>query len=135
MKSGSCLCGKVQLTFDAFERPFRSCHCTQCRKQTGTYVTAGHVLDDQLSVQGGEHLSWYRASDFAERGFCQHCGSLLLWKKDNVNYTAVMAGCIDGKTETELVAHIFVDDKGDYYELNDGVPAYSGTAGPINTSN
>ena len=133
MKVGSCLCSKVSLTFKNFERPFRSCHCTQCRKQTGTYVTAGHVLDSQLTVKGDEHLTWYRASDHAQRGFCRHCGSLLFWKKDKTDYTAVMAGCLDGKTNTEVVAHIFVEDKGDYYQLNDGVTTYSGTAGPAGT--
>lgn len=127
MKTGSCLCGKVQLTFDKFERPFRCCHCTQCRKQTGTYVTAGHVLDDDLTIQGDEHLNWYKASDFAQRGFCRHCGSLLMWKMDDTDYTAVMAGCIDGKTDTAVVAHIFADDKGDYYQIDGDVPTYSGT--------
>jgi len=129
MKVGSCLCGKVKLSFEKFERPFRSCHCTQCRKQTSTYVTAGHVLDNQLSVQGDEHLTWYQASDEAKRGFCRHCGSLVMWKNITANYTSVMAGCIDGATETPVVAHIFTDDKGDYYQLNDGVPTYSGGLG------
>lgn len=130
MKAGSCLCGKVRLSFDKFVRPFRSCHCTQCRKQTSTYLTAGHVLDEQLTVQGGDHLTWYRASDFASRGFCCHCGSAMLWKRDDTDYTAVMAGCIDGDTYTAVVAHIFVGNKGDYYELDEEVPKYSGSAGP-----
>ncbi len=131
MKTGSCVCGKVALSFDRFERPLRSCHCIQCRKQTGTYVTAGHVLDSELTLTGEEHLTWYRASNFASRGFCQHCGSLLIWKKDDSDFTSVMAGCIDGRTDAPLVAHIFVDEKGDYYELNDGVPAHSGTFGVV----
>jgi len=128
MKTGSCLCGKVALSIQKFERPFIACHCTQCRKQTGTYVTAGGVLDADLTIQGEEHLTWYEASDFAKRGFCRHCGSLLLWKKKSTSYTSVMAGCIDGKTETPLMQHIFVDDQGDYYEINDDVPKSAGSS-------
>jgi len=130
MKTGSCVCGKVTLSFEEFERGFRSCHCIECRKQTGTYVTAGHVLNKNLALEGEHHLTWYRASDFASRGFCSGCGSLLLWKKDGADFTSVMAGCIDGKTDMPLVAHIFVDEKGDYYQLNDGVQQYSGTTPP-----
>ena len=129
MKTGSCLCGKVTLSFERFERPLRSCHCIQCRKQTGTYVTAGHVLDSALTVTGDADITWYRASEFASRGFCQQCGSLLFWKKDDSDYTSVMAGCVNGDTDVPVVAHIFVDEKGDYYELNDDVPVYSGTVG------
>jgi len=127
MMRGSCLCEKVTLSFDNFVRPFKACHCVQCRKQTGTYVTAGHVLDQQLVVEGEENISWYAASNEAKRGFCSTCGSLLLWKLHGTDYTSVMAGCIDGKTHTPLTKHIFTADKGDYYELGDGVPQLPGS--------
>jgi len=102
MKTGSCVCGQVTLQLNS-------------------------VLDTDLTVSGEEHLTWFRASDFASRGFCKHCGSLLFWKKDDTDYTSVMAGCIDGPTEQPLIKHIFVDEKGDYYELNDDVQKFSGT--------
>jgi len=126
MKTGSCACGQVSLSFPQFVRPFLGCHCVQCRKQTGTYVTAGHVLDEGLTVTGSEHLTHYRASNTATRSFCKTCGSFLYWKKDGTDYTAVMAGCVDGKTDNPLGAHIFIDEKGDYYELNDGVETING---------
>ncbi len=31
-------------------------------------------------------------------------------------------GAFDGPTHTKLAIHIFVADKGDYYEIADGVP-------------
>jgi len=128
MKTGSCLCGEVTLSFTKFERPFIACHCKQCRKQTGTYVTAGHVLDAELTVNGAQHLTWYEASDIAKRGFCRHCGSLLLWKKHKTDYTSIMAGCIDGSTDMPLGLHIYTDDKGDYYDINDDVPKATGSS-------
>ena len=33
-----------------------------------------------------------------------------------------MLGAFDGPTHTRIGLHIFVADKGDYYELTDGVP-------------
>lgn len=31
-------------------------------------------------------------------------------------------GAFDGLTNTKLVRHIFVADKGDYYDISDGLP-------------
>lgn len=33
-----------------------------------------------------------------------------------------MMGAFDGPTNTKIGLHIFVGDKGDYYEIGDGVP-------------
>jgi hypothetical protein len=38
-----------------------------------------------------------------------------------------MAGCVDGKTQAPLIAHIFVDEKGDYYSIDGDAPRYSST--------
>ncbi len=77
-----------------------------------------------MTVQGEEHLKWYAASETAKRGFCQHCASILFWKRNNTDTTSVMAGCMDNPTDLKLVKHIFTADKGDYYEITDGLPQY-----------
>lgn len=35
-------------------------------------------------------------------------------------------GAFDKPTETQLAIHIFVADKGDYYEINYGLPQHQG---------
>lgn len=32
------------------------------------------------------------------------------------------AGCLDSPTDMKIGKHIFVKDKGDYYEITDGAP-------------
>ncbi len=123
--SGSCLCGKVTLGITKFDRDVVACHCQQCRKQTGTYVSAAAVSDANLTIGGEEHIQWFAASEFARRGFCQHCGSLLLWKRNDSTSTSVMAGCLESPTGLSLVSHIYVADKGDYYSIDDGVPQHT----------
>lgn len=123
--AGSCLCGKVRLDIDEACRDVIICHCQQCRKQTGHVLAATRVMDDKLHITGAEHIKWYDASEDAKRGFCRHCGSTLLWKPNGADSTSVMVGCLDNPTELKTVAHIFTEFKGDYYELNDGVPAFS----------
>jgi hypothetical protein len=78
------------------------------------------VADSYLTVTGD--ICWFAASDFAKRGFCPTCGSFLFWKANGETGTAVSLGALDGPTGLHLARHIFVADKGDYYDINDGVP-------------
>ncbi len=90
-------------------------------------VAAFNVLDTDLTITGEENLQWYAASDDAKRGFCGTCGSMLIWKSNGSDNTSLMAGCMDSPTDLKLVGHIFTADKGDYYELDDGLPQHEGT--------
>ena len=119
MKTGSCLCGAVK--FEAQNlRNVLACHCHQCRKQTGNYMSATAALDTDLKLTEKRGLKWYRSSEKAQRGFCSECGSVLFWKGDGKDYMAITAGSIDGKTDLKLDGHIFCDDAGDYYEIAGG---------------
>jgi hypothetical protein len=118
--TGSCLCGAVRYEVNGPLRPVVACHCVQCRKQTGTYMSATAAADRDLSVTSGDALKWYRSSETARRGFCSACGSVLFWKGDGRDYTAIAAGSIDGKTGLPFEGHIFCDFAGDYYEIAGG---------------
>jgi len=122
--SGSCLCGAVRYEVAGAMRPVVACHCSLCRKQSGHHVAATQVRRADLSITGAENLSWYRATDNARRGFCKTCGSQMFWEPDGRNSVAIFAGSLDAPTGLKIAAHIFVADKGDYYEIADGVPQY-----------
>ena len=123
-RSGGCLCGAVRYIVSGRPRGVVYCHCSQCRRQTGHYYAATTVPVADLSLTGEENLTWYRASDFARRGFCATCGSALFWLADEADTISVMAGSFDSPSGLEGEVHIFVADKGDYYEITDGLPEY-----------
>lgn len=75
-----------------------------------------------VTVSGSEHLAWYRSSEKVRRGFCARCGSWLFWEPLQHDWTSAALGAIDGPTGLALERHIFVADKGDYYEIGDGLP-------------
>lgn len=56
------------------------------------------------------------------RGFCASCGSFLFWDPVRKDVIAVAMGAFDKPTDAKLAMHIFVADKGDYYEIADGLP-------------
>ena len=122
---GSCLCGAVRLEIqDELERAPEACHCTQCRKHTGHFLAAVNVRREALTIFGSEHVKWYRSSEKVERGFCSTCGSTLFWNPtiDGYKWIAVAMGTFDSPTGVRLSKHTFVGDKGDYYEIDDGLP-------------
>ncbi|WP_428977567.1 GFA family protein [Oricola cellulosilytica] len=100
------------------------CHCTQCRKQSGHFVAATSCADSELSIEGAEYLTWYAASAEAKRGFCRTCGAALFWKRNESGRTSIMAGSFDIPSGLKASHHIFVADKGDYYEIADRLPQY-----------
>jgi hypothetical protein len=119
MKTGSCLCGAVKYEAQNL-RNVIACHCKQCRKQTGSYMSATAAKDHDFKITESGGLKWYRASSTAKRGFCGECGSVLFWKADGRDYVAITAGSLDGVTGLKLEGHIFCDDAGDYYEIAGG---------------
>ena len=124
MYTGSCLCGGVAFTIDQELEPIQVCHCSQCRKQSGHFYAATNVADADIVIEGRENITWYEASDFARRGFCKACGSLLFWKPRVDPYISVLAGSFDEPTGLAGQCHIFVGDKGDYYSIDDGLPQF-----------
>lgn len=125
MLRGSCLCGNVSIEVaGAIDRQPEACHCGMCRKQSSHFLSAVNVRRDALSVGGEQYVRWYRSSDKVERGFCSVCGSTLFWKPtiEGYRFTAVAMGLFDGPTGLRLSKHTFVADKGDYYEIADGLP-------------
>ena len=121
---GSCLCGAVSFTTTGRLRGVVYCHCSQCRKQSGHFYAATNVPDENLKVEGRDQITWYAASQSARRGFCRTCGSALFWKHKDLDYTSVLAGAFEKPTGLDSESHIFVADKGDYYEIADGLPQY-----------
>jgi hypothetical protein len=123
MKNGSCLCGGVSYTLSGDLRPSVACHCLQCRKTSGHYVSATQVGPEQLSFIKNETLTWYQSTPEAQRGFCNRCGSSLFWNHvDDKGAVSVMSGTIDGATGIDTSKHIFTAFKGDYYDIADDLP-------------
>ena len=96
------------------------CHCGQCRKQSGGIWSSAFVEETDLRIDGD--VRWYTSSETATRGFCPVCGAFLFWKHNGETTVSFALGAIDGPTGMTLEKHIFVADKGDYYEIADGVP-------------
>ncbi len=122
MHKGSCLCGAVTFAVAGELPPPDACHCSKCRKHSGHYFASTDVPRSAVTIRGEENVRWYQSSEKARRGFCATCGSSLFWDPLARDWIGIAMGAFDTPTNTRLGIHIFVADKGDYYDIADGVP-------------
>jgi hypothetical protein len=122
MHKGSCLCGAVSFEVDGPLHAPIACHCSQCRKQSSHYWAATDVPRSVLRLHGEDKVTWFRSSANVRRGFCSVCGSNLFWDRADESSIYAGMGAFDTPTATHLARHVFVADKGDYYDIADGLP-------------
>ena len=121
--TGGCACGAVRYRVTGPLRSVIACHCETCRRTSGHHVAATAARREAVTVRGA--VTWYRSSDTARRGFCPTCGAHLFWNGPGATMS-IFAGTLDLPTGLGLACHIFCAEKGDYYEIADGLPQAPG---------
>ncbi len=124
MLKGSCLCGDVRFTVTGAPFDPAACHCNQCRKMSGHVWAAAIVREADIEIVG--EVRWYEATPRARRGFCPRCGSSLFWQEQGSGNMDFALGAVDGPTGLHLARHIFIESKGDYYDIPDSEPGQEG---------
>ena len=114
--SGSCLCGAVGVSAAACDNHVGVCHCGMCRKWGGGPLFAIDCGTD-VEFTGGENISVYSSSDWAERGFCARCGSHLFYRLKESGQYIMAAGLFDDLEGAVLDHQVFIDSKPDWYAL------------------
>ena len=123
-RSGGCLCGGVRYTVSVKEPQFSVCHCSMCRKwAAGPYMSV-HCRGDDVAWESDETLKWYRSSKWAERGFCDRCGSSLFYRMANrpEMLLIVSVDSFDDADDITLKRHIYVDEQPARYAFADTTP-------------
>ncbi|HVT52003.1 MAG TPA: GFA family protein [Dongiaceae bacterium] len=125
--AGGCHCGAVRYRVQGRMRDSVVCHCSQCRRNHGHAPGYSKARIAELTIEGEGDLTWYASSKEAQRGFCRKCGSNLFWRIEGSDGVSITASSLRAPTGLKTVRHIFAADKGDYYDIADGVPQDPGT--------
>jgi hypothetical protein len=125
---GGCLCGAVRFEIDAPLGPASWCHCTRCRRRTGTpaSVQARIQPGSFRLLQGEEALREYRPGDGWAKVFCGECGSGL-WSQspDDAGVKGVRLGAFDGDPGVRPSYHQFVAYAAPWASIpDDGLPRF-----------
>ncbi len=126
--AGGCLCGAVRYRILGPMRGVVQCHCSKCRRFHGHVAAYVGTDPESLEMVEDRGLKWFRSitdeTPNVYRGFCSECGSSLFWHPRGEDRIAVAAGSLDEPTGMRVMGHVWVSQKGDYYEINDDLPRY-----------
>lgn len=126
MLTGSCLCGAIQYQLNSSIDTLVFCHCTRCRKQTGSAFNSATLIDrTNLTFIAGESLLKVFAYHGVNRHFCSECGSHLLSSRDNdVTTYRLRVGTINEPIYPKTKCHIFTASKANWDQICDNNPQY-----------
>jgi len=117
---GSCLCGEVTYEYTGPVKVFQYCHCSRCRKFTGT-AHASNIIGDPEDFKwltGEDNLGRFEleeAKHFAT-SFCKKCGSSLPWLTQSKKAFIIPAGTLDTDPGVKPIHNIYCADKATWYE-------------------
>jgi hypothetical protein len=126
---GSCLCGAVRYEVSGEAQRFYHCHCSRCRKATGTGHGSNILVTPHTSItwtQGEEMLSRYKVPE-AERFFncfCSRCGSPMPRVVPQLNGVLIPAGSLDTPSPLPAQARIFWDSRAEW-SCADELPVFA----------
>jgi hypothetical protein len=124
---GSCLCGAVRYTANGEPQRFYHCHCSRCRKASGTGHASNLFLKGTLQWDSGEELVQTFKLPEAERftnSFCRICGGRVPRFIEAMGMVFIPAGSLDEEPSLLPQARIFVGSRASWSCEQGPIPAF-----------
>lgn len=125
---GSCLCSAVGFEIRAPFVFFQYCHCSRCRKSSGSAHSASLLVKtDQFAWTRGEaDVRRYElpTAEYFCTGFCGVCGSSLPWRTRNGKLFLVPAGSLDDDPGVMPSRNIFWNSRASWYLPASDLPTF-----------
>jgi hypothetical protein len=130
MVHGSCLCGGVRYEINGRLTPLQLCHCSLCRKASGSAFNAGLAAKRTAFrwVSGEDLIQRFATPSGYERTFCRVCGSPVPRDDEEEVYTSLPAGTLDDDPGSRPLRHIFVGSKAPWFQITDDLPRFAAHA-------
>jgi hypothetical protein len=118
--TGGCLCGRVRYQVTGPFDAFHLCHCSQCRRSTGSAHAANiFTRPENLQWLAGEELVKRYIPDEPDvisKAFCSHCGSLVPYTSLKSGRLIIPAGSLDEAPGIDPQDNIFWRDRAAWYD-------------------
>ncbi len=122
MINGNCNCGAVRYEIDSDTSDVYICHCSICRRFTGSSGIAVLVVEKSRFkwLSGEEHVStWKKPNSQWECWFCRNCGSALPGANTETTVFVPAGSITGGAGELHVAHHIFVGSKASWDVIGD----------------
>ncbi|WP_459924585.1 GFA family protein [Desulfatiferula olefinivorans] len=117
IKPGSCLCGEVTFEIEGDFDHFYLCHCSRCRKDTGS-AHGANLFSSTATLKwlsGVDKVANFTLpSTQHSKSFCSICGSALPNIQLGGALLVVPAGSLDCDIHIRPTAHIFISSKANW---------------------
>lgn len=127
--TGGCLCGTVRYEVIGEPAKFYHCHCSRCRKSTGTgHASNMLIANAQLKyVEGEEQVKRYKIpeSERFTRVFCSECGALVARFVPELGGVVIPAGSLDDEPPIKPQARIYWDSRSSWSCTDDVLPTFA----------
>ncbi|HEY5645239.1 MAG TPA: GFA family protein [Pseudomonadales bacterium] len=131
MIRGSCLCGRVRFEVRRLTGPFELCHCSRCRKVTGSAfaATVGAQAEDFRYLSGESDIGYcelpVRETPPAYAlSFCRRCGSALPTPPSS-GFFEIPAGLLEDDPGIRPDKHIYVECGAPWWSARDALPRFT----------
>ncbi len=128
MGTGSCLCGLFTFAVSGSFGDVRYCHCSQCRKKTGTAFSANaKIRKTQWTLSGPrDKITEFEHKPGLYNAFCSDCGSPLYARSDHdPDDIRVRLGSFEDTVDATITGHVQTSSKADWYSIEDPIPQFS----------
>lgn len=119
---GNCNCGAVRFEIDTAVSEVIICHCSICRRFTGSSGIAVVLVNRGPFrwLSGEENIStWKKPNSEWQSWFCQICGSAVPGLNDSKRIFVPAGSIADEAGELRVAHHIFVDSKASWDVIGD----------------
>lgn len=129
---GSCQCGAVKFHISGPFESFFLCHCSRCRKDTGS-AHAANLFSTVAKItwlSGEDRIKTYRVPESRhEKSFCSECGSAVPGIQMDGALLVVPAGSLDTPVDIRPNAHICLSSRANWDDRLDEVTRLEGLPG------
>ena len=122
MIGGECNCGAIRYEADAEPAGVFICHCSICRRHTGTNGNAVVIVPrgDFRWTQGEDGIaSWQKPGHDWQIWFCRECGSQLPGEDSETMMFIPVGSLTHGAEGLEVIHHIWVDSRAGWDVIGD----------------
>lgn len=81
IRTATCCCGRLSRGVEGEPVRHAVCHCSNCKKRTGSAFGISAYFNDQqiVGIRGDTHVYKIRTTTEQVRVFCKQCGTTLYW--------------------------------------------------------
>jgi hypothetical protein len=123
--NGKCMCGAVRFTVADEFLYAANCHCSNCRRATGSaFKPFAGIEREKFDIVGGADRVTFYGGEAGHDARCGACGSLLYSLVRDGAFVHVAMGALIDEPGIRPSKHIYVGSKAPWYTITDNLPQY-----------